>query len=541
MSHGHIYGTKGQNMPYQKATPETIEKLLQSRFSDEGFLSLSDLPKPSTFKDMDRATKRIVQAIHRGEKIMLIGDYDVDGVTSTTLMKMFFNEIGIELEWIIPNRFTDGYGLSPNLIPRIVGADLVITVDNGISAVEAARLCKEEGIDLIITDHHLVPKVIPEAYAIVDQKQADCSFPHAEVCGAQIAWYLIASLNKALNSKIDIKEYLGLVSIAIVADMMPLQHINRAMVIAGLKLLNRSELPAIRAFMEKLDKVTLNADDIGFQIAPVLNSAGRMDDAKWSVEFLLSQNIYDARIRLERLIDFNNERKEIEQQITDEAVALVNPNDKVIVVVGNGWHEGVVGIVAARVGRHFEKPTIVLTESENGDLKGSGRSFHVCDLFKITEPCRPILHKFGGHMAAIGLSLPKENLDIFRKQINENYAKENYTESSFDPDIIGELSFSHIDFNLVNMMKSYEPYGQGNPRAKFITKNVTIEDVTDMGKEKEHRRFTFSHQGVTQQAVFFKTKETFHIGQNITVIYGINENHFNNRVTLQLMVEKIIS
>ena len=337
-------------MPYLQINPKSIEKLLKARFKDEGFLSLADLPKPSTFKDMDKATTRIVQAIHRGEKIVLIGDYDVDGVTSTTLMKMFFNEIGVELEWIIPNRFKDGYGLSANLIPRIKGCDLIITVDNGISAVTAALQCKEQGMDLIITDHHLLPSVVPEAFAIVDQKQPDCDFPHAEVCGAQIAWYLIASLNKALNAQIDMKAYLGLVSIAIIADMMPLQHINRAMVVAGLKLLNRSELPAIRAFMEKLDKVALNTDDIGFQIAPVLNSSGRMDDAKWSVEFLLSSNIYDARVRLERLVDFNNSRKETEQKITDEALALVNPNDDVIVVAGDDWHEGVVGIVAARVG-----------------------------------------------------------------------------------------------------------------------------------------------------------------------------------------------
>lgn len=526
-------------MPYPKTNPKAIEKHLKSRFVDEGFLSLSDLPKPSSFKDMQKATVRIVQAIQRGEKIVLIGDYDVDGVISTTLMKMFFDEIGVELEWIIPNRFRDGYGLSANLIPRIIGADLVITVDNGISAVEAARVCKEEGIDLIITDHHIVPHTVPDAFAIIDQKQDGCTFPYVDVCGAQIAWYLIASLNMALNSKIDIKAYLSLVSIAIIADMMPLQHINRAMVVAGLRLLNRSKLPAVRAFMEKLDKVALNAEDIGFQIAPVLNSAGRMDDAKWSVEFLLSQNIYDARIRLERLIDFNNQRKAIEQQITDEAFALVNPEDKVIVVVGKNWHEGVVGIVAARVGRRFEKPTIVLTQSENGELKGSGRSFHVCDLFKITQPCRPILYKFGGHTAAIGLSLPKENLEIFRKQINENYIKENYSESSFDPDIIGELSFSHINFNLVNLLKSFEPYGQGNPRPKFISSNVIIEDVNEMGKNGEHRRLTLSQNGIIQQAVLFKTKEVFHIGQVVSVIYEINENHFNNRVTLQLMLEKV--
>ncbi|MBU1667222.1 single-stranded-DNA-specific exonuclease RecJ [bacterium] len=526
-------------MPYPKISPQIIEQRLQSRFKDEGFLSLSDLPNPAMFKDMERATARIVKAIHTREKIVLIGDYDVDGVTSTTLMKMFFTEIGVELEWIIPNRFRDGYGLSPNLIPRIKDYDLAITVDNGIAAVEAAKLCKVNNIELIITDHHLVPSILPKAYAIVNQKQEDCLFPHDEICGAQIAWYLIASLNRALKCQIDVKSYLGLVTIAIIADMMPLQHINRAMVLAGLQLLNRSELPAIRAFMEKLDKVALSAEDIGFQIAPVLNSAGRMDDAKWSVEFLLSSNIYDARIRLERLIDFNNSRKITEQKITDEALALVNPDDKVIVVVGDDWHEGVVGIVAARVGRYHEKPTIVLTQSEHGDLKGSGRSFHVCNLFKITNSCRSLLYKFGGHDAAIGLTLSKENLEHFKKQINENYMAENYDEQAFDPDILGELSFSDIDFKLVNRMKAYEPYGQGNPRPKFITKNITIEDVVEMGKEKEHRRFTFSHKGVIQQGVLFKTKEVFEIGQTVSVIYGINENHFNNRITLQLMVEKI--
>ncbi|SFV55666.1 Single-stranded-DNA-specific exonuclease RecJ [hydrothermal vent metagenome] len=527
-------------MPYSSITPQQIEKKLQERFFTNGFLSLSSLPKPSTFKDMDKATTRIVKAIHTGEKIMLIGDYDVDGVISTTLMKMFFNEIEVELEWIIPNRFKDGYGLSPNLIPRVEGYDLVITVDNGISAVYASQLCKEKEIDLIITDHHLCPTTLPQAYAIIDQKQEDCTFPYEEVCGAQIAWYLIASLNGALKSKIDIKQYLGLVSIAIIADMMPLQHINRAMVIAGLKLLNRSQLPAIRAFMDKLDKVMLNAEDIGFQIAPVLNSSGRMDDAKWSVEFLLSSNIYDARVRLDRLIDFNNSRKTIEQQITDEAIQKANLNDDVLVIAGENWHEGVVGIVSARVGRRFEKPTIILTKSEQDELKGSGRSFHVCNLFKITEPCRPLLHKFGGHHSAIGLSLPIENLEEFRREINKNYKAQNYKKTNFDPDILGELNFSHIDFNLINKMKSYEPYGQGNPRPKFISSNVMIEDVNDMGKEKEHRRFTFSQNGITQQAVLFKTKEVFKIGQVVTVIYEINENYFNNRVNLQLMVEKIV-
>ena len=534
------YGNKEQNMPYPKIIPTQINQKLQRRFSKDGHLSLSDLPKPSAFKDMDRATARIIKAIQTGEKIMLIGDYDVDGVVSTTLINMFFKEIGVKLGWIIPNRFNDGYGLSPKLIPKIEGYDLVFTVDNGISALEASKQCKELGIDLIITDHHIVPANIPDAYAIVDQKQEECSFPYAEVCGAQIAWYLIASLNGALKAKIDIKAYLGLVSIAIIADMMPLQHINRAMVKAGLQVLNRSELPAIKAFMQRLDKVSLNAEDIGFQIAPILNSAGRMDDAKWAVEFLLSSNIYDAKVRLERLVEFNENRKAMEQKITDEATKQVDIDDDILVIAGEDWHEGVIGIVAARIGRRFEKPCIVLTRGDNGEFKGSGRSFHVCNLFKITSLCRPLLKKFGGHESAIGLSLEAKNLKQFTEELQQHYKAQNYSKQLIDPDILGELSFEHINFNLVNLLKSFEPYGQGNSRPKFISTNVIIEDVNNMGKEKEHRRFTFSQNGITQQAVLFKTKEIFHIGQVVSVIYGINENHFNNRITLQLMVEKVL-
>ena len=210
---------------YKKLTLQALDTLLEQRFK-EGFLSLKDLPQPSTFKDMDKATERIVLAIQNREKITIIGDYDVDGVTSTTLMKLFFEEIKYPIEWIIPNRFKDGYGLSANIIPRIVGTDLAITVDNGISAVYAAKLCKEEGIELIITDHHLLAPEVPEAYAIIDQKQEACTFPYSEVCGAQIAWYLIASLKNSLEIKINMMSYMELAAIAIIADMMPL-HILR--------------------------------------------------------------------------------------------------------------------------------------------------------------------------------------------------------------------------------------------------------------------------------------------------------------------------
>jgi len=525
---------------YPTLTLDTLQNLLQIRF-EEGFLTLRDLPQPSTFKDMDKATERIVSAIKNKEKITIIGDYDVDGVTSTALMKLFFEEIEYGIEWIIPNRFRDGYGLSSNIVPRILGTDLAITVDNGISAVYAAKLCKDEGIDLIITDHHLLAPEVPEAFAIINQKQEECDFPYSDVCGAQIAWYLIASLKNALDVKIDMMAYMELVSIAIIADMMPLQHINRAMVLAGIQTLNKSKRPAIKAFLEHSQKESLGSEDIGFFLAPLLNSAGRMEDASFSVEFLTSKNIYDARVRLQRLIEFNTLRKATEQDITQKAMLQVNHEDEVIIVVGEAWHEGVVGIVAARVARACEKPCIVLSQNEEGLLKGSGRSFGECDLFSIVDGARMHLEKFGGHQAAIGLSLKKENLKAFKTEVEKNFAEGDYIKELLDPEIVGNLHFSDISFDLTAIVKKYEPYGQGNTTPKFISTNVEILQADTMGKEGEHLRFSFAQDGIVMQGVKFKTKEVFEVGSRVNITYTINENHFRGKVTLQLMVDKVIS
>ncbi len=525
---------------HKSLTLKALEKLLSERFK-EGFLSLKDLPQPSTFKDMNKATERIIKAIKNREKITVIGDYDVDGVTSTTLIKLFFEEIDYPIEWIIPNRFKDGYGLSAKIIPRIAGTDLAITVDNGISAIDAAKICKEKGIELIITDHHLLAPQIPECFAIINQKQEGCSFPYSDVCGAQIAWYLIASLKNRLNIKINMISYMELVAIAIIADMMPLQHINRAMVLAGIQALNISKRPAIRAFLEKSKKEKLNTEDIGFFLAPLLNSAGRMEDASFAVDFLVSTNIYDARVRLERLMDFNTLRKATEQEITNKALLQVNTNDEVIVVEGEEWHEGVVGIVAARVARHHEKPCIVLSNNGNGMLKGSGRSFGVCDLYSIVDGCREHVENFGGHSAAIGLSLKQESLEAFKLQVKENFKKIKCIKEEIDLDIVGDLLFKDISFDLINLIKKYEPYGQGNSTPKFISTNVEILQSDSMGKEGEHLRFSFVQNGIVMQGVKFKSKEVFKIGQKITLSYTVNENHFRGNTNLQLMVDKIIA
>ena len=519
-----------------KITKKEIENLLSSRFDD--LLSLKDLPHPSTFKDMDKSVSRIANAIKNNEKITLVGDYDVDGVISTSLVIKFFEELGIKLKWIIPNRFTDGYGLSVSLMPKIEDSDLIITVDNGISALQAAQECKENGIDLIITDHHIVPEPAPDSYATVNQKQLDCNFEYHDICGAQIAWYLCSALNRELNSNIDMKRYLSMVSIAIIADIMPLIHINRAMVKSGLKLLSNSTLPFVLAYREYRQNNSFTSEDIAFGLAPLLNSAGRLEDASLAVRYITATRIDEATALLLELIALNESRKNIEQEITLEAINQVRNEEKIIVVSSGNWHEGVVGIVASKLKDKFDKPAIVLNCS-NGICKGSGRSIDGCDLFRLVGSCREMLEKFGGHKAAIGMSINQNNIAKFIEIINSNYDDYYLEPIGLDDTVMGELSFVDIDFELVNIIERFEPYGEANKRPKFVTNHVKILAVKTMGKDKNHLRFTFENDSVVHEGVQFNTFEKYEVGDIVSIVYKISVNHFRGESNIQLMIESI--
>lgn len=519
-------------------TPKEIEEILTRRFQKDGFLNISNLPNPNLFKDMQKATKRILNAIKKREKIVVIGDYDVDGVVSVAILKLFFSEIGLPLTHIIPNRFRHGYGLSRAIFENIRDYNLVITVDNGISSVETAELCAKNGIDLIITDHHLVPEKKPKAYAIINQKQKECIFPYKEICGAEITWYLIASLNIALNRKVDIRKYLPLVAIATIADMMPLLHINRAIVKFGLKYFLKYQTPPLLALSRLLNKEQINSDDIAFFIAPLLNSAGRIKDAQYALDFLMSKNLNEAIENLNTLTEFNKQRKEIEKNITKEAMNSADLRDNILVIKGEDWHEGVVGIVASRVGRALKKPTIILTKTADNIYKGSGRSFTECNIFKVVNSSKQLLEKFGGHNSAIGLSLKSENLEKFKKELNRTFSEENYSNEFIDQDILGELDFIYINFNLINLIDKFEPFGEGNRRPKFTTKNVTISNIKLLGKG-EHQKFSLTKQNITFEALLFRDNREFKIGQKVNIIFTIHKNSFNQKNKIQLILDDI--
>ncbi len=523
---------------HQILNQKSIDALLKNRFRGE-FLGLKDLPHPNTFKDMDRAVNRLVEAIKSNEKIVVVGDYDVDGVTATSIMRLFFDEIGYKAEWIIPNRFTDGYGVSTTILERIdESVSVIVTVDNGISAIEAANECKKRGIDLIITDHHIVPSQKPKAYAIIDQKQLDCTFPHQEVCGAQIAWYLCAALNRAIGADISMQSYIEFTALAIIADIMPLKHINRAMVERGLVYLNNSNRAFMRAWRERFGNSILKADDIAFKMAPMLNSAGRLEDAKVACDYLCTQSIEEARVLLDELVDLNERRKTLESDITKEALEIVDDSKPVAVVASEDWHEGVVGIVAARVARKLEKPSIVLTGVKEY-YKGSGRTFGDCHLYNLIDRHRDMLHKFGGHSAAIGMSIKRSQLNSFIDAISADAIDICALGIYEDPDILGILNFNNIDFELYDILQKYEPYGEANPRPKFISRDVNIIESRAIGAEKNHCRYKFEQYGVYIDGIEFRTDIFIPPKSRVDILYTVTLNSFRGEDTIQLLIEKI--
>ena len=520
-------------------TKAKIKKILSSRIEEIDSLSI---PHFSLLSDIEKAAKRIKKAIQNNEKIVIVGDYDVDGVSSSAIMHLFLSEIYDNFEIIIPNRFKHGYGLSVKILEEIE-ADLIITVDNGITSFEAAEICKERGIDLIITDHH-TPKmenekckmenerdysqfVLPNAYAIVNPKTSP-DFPFKEICGAEVAWYLCAAIKYELKLKKDLREFLDILCIAIIADVMPLTHMNRTLVNMGLKRLNKALRPFSRA-IKNFFNAKIRSVDIAFGIAPRLNAAGRMADAKVAFEFLISEDeneAYNLYLELDRL---NNIRKETEKDILEN---IEIENDEFILIKGD-YHEGVIGIIASRLVHKYQKPAIVFSR-DGENLKGSGRSLGNIDIFSLISECEELLDGFGGHKMACGLSVKEEKFEILKRKLNEKikkYKKEDFFIEDF---VLGELPFSEIDIELLDILNYFEPYGEGNPKPKFIA-TAKVEHIQNL--KDNHYKLILSQNDIYLPAVIFRYDGEF--DEIITFKFSIEENNFRGR-TVQLIIEEIL-
>ena len=517
----------------------TLFELLTSRLPKVE-KKLSQIPNPAELQDASKAAKKIADAIREKKKITLVGDYDVDGVTSTAIMVDFFRQIPYPLEAIIPNRFKDGYGVSPSILERI-DADLVITVDNGISAIEAAQICKERSIELIITDHHTPSEILPEAFAIVDPKLSTCSYPFTEICGAQVAWLLLALVKKELSLHVDMKQFLDILCIAIIADIMPLVDINRTLVKEGLKVLMTSSRPSSIIIRDFLNKTVICSEDIAFQIAPRINAAGRLEDASIALDFFTAKDVNSAYKQFEILNSLNELRKETEADTTKLALEQGNPKNDVIVVAGEGWHEGVVGIVAARCVDNFERPSIVLS-CENGVAKGSARSIGNVNIYDLIKENESYLSKFGGHKMAAGLSLHVEDIDAFRIAINKSASKIDRKDFIPTEEVIGIMPSDEIDLDLLNLLDNFEPYGEANQKPLFLIKEAQIVEIKLFGKEKNHSKIIvrqFSHERKTIELILFKKVFTMPNTKTLTCSYRVTKNEFNNRISAQLIINKI--
>ncbi len=512
------------------------------------FFGFCDAPTtdPFDFPDMYRAVKRIKKALDNFERVAVYGDYDADGVTATALLYSYLEMQGADVVYCVPNRHTEGYGLSYNAIDNIsrMGAKLIITVDNGISATEEAKYIRQLEMDLIVTDHHLPGDELPDAVAVVDPHRQDCILPFKDYAGVGVAYKLICALEGSENEITD--SFLDLVAIGTVADVMPLHGENRSIVRRGTALVADSDRVGIQALIEvaALDGKPIKSGTVAFGIAPRINAAGRIGSADRAIKLLLSDD-YDEASELAREINDDNAlRQHTEQEILNEAVSQIEENpqwkyDGVLVVNGNGWHDGVIGIVASRLVEKFGKPTIVITVGEDGNAKGSGRSIEGFSLYEALCECEGVLDHFGGHTLAAGLGLDAAKIDEFRKLINL------YADRLTVPDLVQNIDFkinpSYVNAELLEVIELLEPFGAGNPQPVFGLYNMTLTDITPLSAGK-HLKLTLRRADAVLSAILFRVTQhdfPFAVGDTVDVAATFESNEYLGQIRLSILVKSI--
>lgn len=500
---------------------------------------------PMDFPDMYPAVMRIRKALDNFERIAVYGDYDCDGVTATTLLYSYLEMQGADVVYSVPNRHTDGYGLNYDAIDKMsrMGAKLIITVDNGISAVEEAEYIKQLEMDMIVTDHHLPGDRLPEAVAVVDPHREDCMLEFRDYAGVGVAYKLICALEGEENDVTD--SFLDLVSIGTIADVMPLYSENRSIVRRGVELIADSDRIGLQALIEVagLSERTIKSGNIAFGISPRINAAGRIGSAERAIQLLLCDD-YDEAIELANEInDDNAERQRIEQEILNEAVVQINSNSEwqfgnVIVVSGEGWHDGVIGIVASRLTELYGKPSIVITvDGENA--KGSGRSIDGFNLYDALCSCSDCLTHYGGHTLAAGLGLERDRINEFRTAIN-NYADK--IEMPYPTQNIDfKINPKYVDVDLLSTIEMLEPFGAGNPQPVFGLYNMTITEISPIGGGK-HLKIGIKRDGTVLSALKFRMTTAefpFEIGDVVDVAASFEPNEYMGQLRVSVLIKNI--
>jgi single-stranded-DNA-specific exonuclease len=517
--------------------------------------SLDDLHDPFLMKDMDKAVERLTQAVHQSQKILVYGDYDVDGTTAVTMMFSFLRKLGVSCEYYIPDRYTEGYGFSYAGVDyaRDNGIRLIITLDCGIKDGEKIAYAKTLGIDVIVCDHHN-PGEIPKASAVLDPKRQDCNYPFDGLSGCGVGFKLIQAFCQQQSIDEDFfLEYLDLLTISIGADIVPIINENRILAYHGLQLLTAAPRAGIAAMLEgaSVKKKELNITDVVFILAPRINAAGRIFSGKQAVELLLSENIEDAKKLSPALEENNQTRKLLDKEITSEALEKLQKDDFYLssftsVVAGKNWHKGVVGIVASRLIEASYKPTIVLVD-DGEKMSGSARSIDGIDLYDVLGECAEHLIQYGGHTMAAGLSLKSENFLSFRKKFDDVVA-EHLNHKLPEPFILydAEVLFEELTPQFWRRLKQFAPFGPGNMKPVFMVKNVVNAKYTrQVGETKTHLKLHVCQRQnpeIAMEGIGFdlgKWAPTIEGGQEVDLLFTLEENEWNNRITLQLSVKDI--
>ena len=507
----------------------------------------NDFHDPYLMPDMRQAVDRIVKAIENKEKTMIYGDYDVDGITSITVLSRFFKERGLEVGAYIPNRLDEGYGLNKEAIKQIAdeGYKLIITVDCGISGTEEVAYAYELGMEVIITDHHEPLDELPNALAIIDCKRKDNKYPFNSLAGVGVAFKLIQALG--IELKLDEKEYLkflDIVCIGTISDIVPLVDENRVIAKLGLKLVEQTRSPGVRALLNAAAYKEVNSNTVSFGIAPRINACGRMGHERDALDLFLTENIVEANKITEKLNEYNKKRQDIEKKIFEEAIDKIEKENlkenNALVVGAEDWHHGVIGIVASKITELYFKPSILICfEGEDG--KGSGRSIPGFDLHAALCSSSKYLEKYGGHEMAVGLSLKKDKFDDFKK-VFEEIAKEANTEEIVPViKIDKEINLKDITLESVKSLKLLEPFGESNKTPIFIYKNLRIDSIRALSEGK-HLKLTLKDGNTIINAIGFnmgKCSEEYLIGDRVDVIGVLETNVFNGVESVQINMKDI--
>ena len=514
--------------------------------------SLDDLHDPFLMKGMDRAVERIVSAIESKEKILIYGDYDVDGTTAVALVHHYVSAIYSNSDVYVPDRYKEGYGISEIGVQWAAenGFKLIIALDCGIKSTEMVKMAKALGVDFIICDHHTPGDFVPEAVAVLDPKQEDCGYPYKELSGCGIGFKLLQALHSnCADAKVNPKDFIDLVAISIAADIVPMTGENRILTWYGLKKINENPLPGIKALIELSGiRKHLDINSIVFGLGPRINAAGRVAHASAAVNLLMSKT-FDEAIELAGALNLNNnQRREFDLTITQEAIAMIENDEslhraKTTVLFKKDWHKGVIGIVASRCIEKYYRPTVILTESNN-KITGSARSVRGFDLYKAIESCGDLLEKFGGHKYAAGLTLEVHQLESFKQRFEE-VVRENITEEQLTPAIsidVG-LDFDAITPKFFRVLRQMAPFGPENQNPVFESKGVYVMNTLNIFKEK-HIRFIATQEDNKSffTAVGFDMAEHYQQltkGGKFNMVYCIDENEFNGERSLQLRIKDI--